>query len=71
MRTKKADVAEHSKVFDHVGLLLNQPPDANRAAFLLVVRRPREATGYRLFPDPFTLDLLREIARDNRVLLFW
>jgi len=26
-RTKKADVAEHSKVFDHVGLLANQPPD--------------------------------------------
>jgi hypothetical protein len=24
-RTKKADVAEHPKVFDHVGLLFNQP----------------------------------------------
>jgi hypothetical protein len=25
-RTKKADVAEHPKVFDHVGLLFNKPP---------------------------------------------
>ena len=25
-RTKKADVAEHPQVFDHVGLLVNQPP---------------------------------------------
>jgi hypothetical protein len=25
-RTKKADVAEHPKVFDHVGLLVNEPP---------------------------------------------
>jgi hypothetical protein len=24
-RTKKADVAEHPKVFDHVGLLFNEP----------------------------------------------
>ena len=23
---KKADVAEHPKVFDHVGLLFNEPP---------------------------------------------
>jgi hypothetical protein len=23
---KKADVAEHPKVFDHVGLLVNEPP---------------------------------------------
>jgi hypothetical protein len=23
---KKADVAEHPKVFDHVGLLFNKPP---------------------------------------------
>jgi hypothetical protein len=25
-KTKKADVAEHPKVFDHVGLLFNEPP---------------------------------------------
>jgi len=25
-RTKKADVAEHPKAFDHVGLLFNKPP---------------------------------------------
>jgi len=34
-RTKKADVAEHSKVFDHVGLLANQPPGPCRDAFYL------------------------------------
>src|SRR6185503_15002328 len=43
MRTKKADVAEHPKVFDHVGLLVNQPPGINRAAVVLVVRRHWEA----------------------------
>ena len=25
-KTKKADVAEHPEVFDHVGLLTNEPP---------------------------------------------
>jgi hypothetical protein len=25
-KTKKADVAEHPKEFDHVGLLFNEPP---------------------------------------------
>ena len=25
-RNKKADVAEHPEVFDHVGLLVNEPP---------------------------------------------
>jgi hypothetical protein len=25
IKTKKADVAEHPKVFDHVGLLINEP----------------------------------------------
>jgi hypothetical protein len=24
---KKADVVEHPEVFDHVGLLVNEPPD--------------------------------------------
>jgi hypothetical protein len=27
MAIKKADVAEHPKVFDHVGLLVDKPPD--------------------------------------------
>jgi hypothetical protein len=26
LTTKKADVVEHPKVFDHVGLLINEPP---------------------------------------------
>ena len=25
-KAKKADVAEHPEVFDHVGLLVNEPP---------------------------------------------
>jgi len=33
-RTKKADVAEHPKVFGHVGLLFNHPP--GRAELLFV-----------------------------------
>ena len=32
--TKKADVAEHPKVFDHVGLLFNEPP--GRAELLFI-----------------------------------
>ena len=35
---KKADVAEHPKVFDHVGLLINEPPGKGRAAPYLVIR---------------------------------
>jgi hypothetical protein len=31
---KKADVAKHPKVFDHVGLLLNEPP--GRAGLLSI-----------------------------------
>jgi hypothetical protein len=38
-RTKKADVAEHSQAFDHVGLLVNKPPGQGRVALHLVVRR--------------------------------
>jgi hypothetical protein len=33
-RTKKADVVEHSKVFDHVGLLFNEPPGTAELLFI-------------------------------------
>jgi hypothetical protein len=33
-RTKKADVAEHPKVFGHVGLLFNQPPGKAELLFI-------------------------------------
>jgi hypothetical protein len=33
-KTKKADVVEHPKVFDHVGLLFNKPP--GRAGLLFI-----------------------------------
>jgi hypothetical protein len=32
--TKKADVAEHPKVFDHVGLLSNEPPGTAGLLFI-------------------------------------
>jgi hypothetical protein len=32
--TKKADVAEHPKVFDHVGLLTNEPPGTTELLFI-------------------------------------
>ena len=38
-RQKKADVAEHPKVFDHVGLLFNEPPRQGRVVLHLVIRR--------------------------------
>jgi len=31
---KKADVAEHPKVFGHVGLLVNWPPDTAGSPFI-------------------------------------
>jgi hypothetical protein len=33
-RTKKADVAEHPKAFDHVGLLTNEPPGSAELLFI-------------------------------------
>jgi len=36
---KKADVARHPKVFDHVGLLFNKPPGIHRVALHPVIRR--------------------------------
>lgn len=33
-QTKKADVTEHPKAFDHVGLLFNEPPDAAKLLFI-------------------------------------
>jgi hypothetical protein len=36
--TKKADVAKHPKVFDHVGLLFDEPAGFRRIALHLVVR---------------------------------
>ena len=32
--TKKADVSEHLKVFDHVGLLVNEPPGKTGLLFI-------------------------------------
>ena len=31
---KKADVIKHPKVFDHVGLLFNEPPGAAKLLFI-------------------------------------
>ena len=33
-RTKKADVVEHPKAFDHVGLLFNEPPGKSGLHFI-------------------------------------
>jgi hypothetical protein len=38
-RIKKADVVEHPKVFRHIGLLRNAPPECDRAALYQVVRK--------------------------------
>ncbi len=42
---KKADVAEHPKVFHHVGLLFNAPSDSGRIALYLVFRMWRHPTS--------------------------
>jgi hypothetical protein len=33
-KTKKADMAEHPEVFDHVGLLFNEPPGKPELLFI-------------------------------------
>jgi hypothetical protein len=33
-QNKKADVAEHPEVFDHVGLLVNEPPGTTGLLFI-------------------------------------
>jgi hypothetical protein len=38
-RIKKTGVIEHLRVFDHAGLLANEPPGLSRAALHLVFRR--------------------------------
>jgi len=48
-RTKKADVVKHPKVFDHVGLLVNQPLHLCRVAVVSsrppIAGRRRELTA--------------------------
>ena len=39
-KNKKADEAEHPRVFRRVGSLTNQPPESSRAAFYRVFRSP-------------------------------
>src|ERR1700730_5888576 len=46
-RIKKTDVAERPEAFDHVGLLVNGPPDTRRVALHLVIRR-RTNHRYRI-----------------------
>ncbi len=38
LRKKETDVVEHPEVFDHVGLLVNEPPGFHRSALHLVIR---------------------------------
>jgi hypothetical protein len=41
MGAKKADAAEHPKVFRRVGLLINEPPSLDRVALYIVIRKNR------------------------------
>ena len=43
---KKSGVVEYPQVFDHAGLLVNEPPSLSRVALRLVVRR-RLLSSYR------------------------
>ena len=42
-RTKQADMAEHPKEFDHVGLLVNEPPGST--GLLSSPSRPTESNA--------------------------
>jgi hypothetical protein len=44
IKTKKADVAEYHKVFDHVGLLYNEPASLSWNAPRLVIRQHEDQT---------------------------
>jgi len=50
-RKKKADVAEHPEVFDHVGLPVNEPPGQSRIALHLVIRQIRGRVRYQFRRD--------------------
>jgi len=47
MKTKKADVTEHPQVFDHVGLLFNEPSSyagvlfAKSSDYNVIIQSPR------------------------------
>ena len=47
---KKADAVEHPEVFDHVGLLYDQPPGLDRVAIHPVIR-----LGSCFARSPFTI----------------
>lgn len=47
-RIKKTDVAEHSQVFHHVGLLFNKPPGDARLLFI----QSSETLGKQAFVSP-------------------
>src|SRR5438094_8766830 len=49
-KRKKADVAEHRKMFHHVGLLFNGPPGRGRVVLHLVIR-PLLYPGPLLYPE--------------------
>src|ERR1017187_169630 len=46
--TKKADVAEHPEVFDHVGLLVNEPSSLRWGALHLVIRQHAHRYQFRV-----------------------
>jgi len=50
-KTKKADVAEHPEVFDHVGLLVNEP---SSYAGMLFIKSSDDVRTYRSSQMSFT-----------------
>ena len=62
--TKKADVARHSRVLNHVGLLVNGPPGIHRAALHLVVR-----LGARAFARSPLLLIVSPAAAGHKAIL--
>jgi hypothetical protein len=64
-RTKKADVAEHPLVFDHVGLLVNEPPGT---AELLSIK---SSDDLRSRAAPTTHDFMARNGQKQIWLLPW
>jgi hypothetical protein len=51
-RTKKADVAEHPEVFNHVGLLVNESPGMGRVALYLASDNITESVAIKRVTGP-------------------
>ena len=66
---KKADIAEHPKVFEDVGLLANWPPETGRDALYTVFRFTADPeNAYQFFTSQLCVQLRGRPGNHHNVL---